>query len=100
MRRAFLVVLARSQARDAPRAHEPAKKDVVVVALDLSAPGTLLQPSLRAVFLDSTSAQHRRGNAVKERCLVELHERVSILPVASSRVSAVHERNVHIGVVD
>ena len=75
-------------------------QDVVVVGLDLRLPGPFLQPGLRAALLHGAGAEHRRRDAVEHRRLVELDERIGVLPVAAGRVATVDERDVHVGVID
>ena len=94
------VVLAPSEEGDATGIGEASMQDVVVVALDLRAAGALLETRLRAPLLHGTGPEHRRCDAVEHRRLVQLDERVGVLPVPAGRVAAVDERDVHVGVVD
>ena len=51
-------------------------------------------------LLDRARTQHRRRHAVEHRRLVELHERVGVLPVTACGVATVDQGDVHIGVVE
>ena len=94
------MVLAPAEERDAARADEAAMQDVVVVGLDLRPPGPLLEPRLRAALLDGAGPEHGRRDAVEHRRLVQLDERIGVLPVPAGRVATVDERDVHVGVID
>ena len=94
------LVLARRQELHPPRTEEAPVEDVVEVGLDLRAPGSLLQPGLRAVLLDRAGPEHGRRDAVEQRRLVQLHERIRVLPVPAGGVAAVDQGDMHVGVVD
>ncbi|MDZ7674575.1 MAG: hypothetical protein U5K30_05855 [Acidimicrobiales bacterium] len=94
------VVLAAPEERHAAGPDEAAVQDVVVVVLDLRSPGALVEPRLRAFGLHGTGAEHRRRDAVELRRLVELDERVRVLPVTTGAVATVDESHVDVGMVD
>ena len=97
---AVRVVLAASEEGDAARADETAIQDVVVVGEDLRLPGPLLEPRLRAAPLHRTAAEARRRDAVEQRRLMQLDERIRVQPVPAGRVATVDERDVDVGMVD
>ncbi len=94
------MVLATGEERDAAGADESALKDRVVVVLDLGTAGPFLQPGLGAVLLHLATAENRGRDAVEQRCLMELHERIRILPVTARGVATVDERDMDVGMVD
>ena len=94
------MVLAPAEEGDAARTDEAAVQDVVVVALDLRPSSPLLEPRLRTLLLHGTGAEHRRRDAVEHRRLMELDERIRVLPMTAGRMATVDERDVHVGVVD
>ena len=75
-------------------------QDVVVVGLDLRPTGPFLEARLRAALLHGAATEHGRRDAVEHRRLVELDERIRVLPVPAGRVATVDERDVDVGVID
>ena len=97
---AVRVILAPPEEGDAARADEAAMQDVVVVGLDLRLTGPFLEPRLRAALLHGAATEHGRRDAVEQRRLMELDERIRVLPVPAGRVATVDERDVHVRVID
>ena len=94
------VVLAPAEKRDTAGADQAVVQHVVVVVLDLRSPGAFMQSRLGAGGLHRAGTEHRGRHSVELRRLVELDERVGVLPVAAGRVPSVHEGHVHVCVVD
>ena len=94
------MVLAAPEERDAAGADEAAMQDVVVVGVDLRLTGPFLEAGLRAGLLHRAGSEHGRRDAVEHRRLMQLHERIGVLPVPSGDVATVDERDVHVGMID
>ena len=100
MRRAVEVVVDAGQERDPSRSGEAAVQHVVEVGLDLWLARPLLQPRLRSRPLQRAVAQDGGRHAVEHRCLVQLNERVRVVPVTSGEMTPIDQRHVHVGMVD
>ncbi len=75
-------------------------EEVVVVRLDLGLARPLLEPRLWTRLLHGAGPEHGRRDAVEHRRLMELYERVRVLPVTTGRVATVDKGHVHVRVVD
>lgn len=75
-------------------------QDVVEVRLDLRPTDTFVKSRFRPAELSSAATQHRRRNPVEHRRLVQLDERIRILPMTARRMASIDERDVHVRVLD
>ena len=100
VRRAVDAVLAAAAEAHPARADQTAVQDVVVVGLDLRPAGPFLEPRLRPDLLHLTVAEEGRRDAVELRGLVQLHERIGVVPVTAGGVATVDEGDVDVGVID
>ena len=69
-------------------------QDAAEVVTDLHAVGALVQASVEAQVVEMISAQGLRIDAVARGRLVELHERVRVVPVTARDVAAIHHDHV------
>jgi hypothetical protein len=75
-------------------------KNLVVVRPDLRLTCALLKPRLRPASLHGATAQDGRGHALEQGCLMQLDERVRVLPVPARCVPTIDKGDMHIRVVD
>ncbi len=75
--------------RDVVIVHDPAE-----VLADLHVVGALVQARVEAIAFEAIGAQRARVDAVTRRGLVELHERVGVVPVTARDVPAIHHDHV------
>ena len=86
---------------DAAGPNQTPVQDVVVVIDDLLPLRPLLEASLWPLGLHRARAEHGRGHAVKQRRLMELHERIGVEPVAARRFTTIDQRDMYVvGVID
>lgn len=77
------MMLAPPEEGDPAGAEEAAMQDVVIVRLDLRLAGPFLKPPFRPAALYCAVPQDSRGNAVEDRGLMQLDERIRVLPVSA-----------------
>ena len=74
--------------------------DLVEVAADLRAAGSLGKAGVRAFSLGPVLSERGGVDAVEPRRLVELHERVRVQPVAAGAMAALDHHDVGVAVLD
>jgi hypothetical protein len=62
--------------------------------------GPNLQARLKSTALDSTGPQKRQCDPVEQRRLMQLYERVCVVPMSPGRTSFSHESDVDVGVIE
>ena len=92
--------LAMGKVRHAPRRQEPLAHHLREVVDDLRARRQLLHPPVQPGRVRAARAQRAGVHAVVGRRLVQAHERVRVVPVASGGVSAVHHDDARVGLVE
>ena len=93
------VVAHREEAHPARR-QEAVTHDLVEVAADLRAAGSLVEAGVRAVGLDPVLSERGRVDAVVPRRLVQLHERVRVEPVTAGSMAPLDHHDVGVAVLD
>src|SRR5262245_57303239 len=96
MRNAVRVVLASPEECDSARPKEAAVQDVIVVRADFRLTRPLLKSCLWPALLHDSAAQNGGCDPVEQGRLMELDERIGVLPVPRSRVPTVDQRDMHI----
>ena len=89
----------------AEEAHPARRQQVLVehlleVLADLRAGRALVEAGVRAGLVDRVGPRTLRVHAVERRGLVQAHERVGVVPVASRGVPTVHHHHVGVGFGD
>ena len=72
------MIVACAEEGDSSGAHEAAIQDLVVVGLNLRLPGPFLKPYLWPAALHRAASQLGRRDAVEQRRLMELDERIRV----------------------
>ena len=74
--------------------------DLVVVAADLGAAGSLVEAGVAPVGLDAILPEDGRVDAVGRRRLVQLHEGIGVEPVTAGAMPSFDHDDVGVGVLD
>jgi hypothetical protein len=75
-------------------------QDVIEVRLDLGPPGAFVKSRFGPAQLHRAATEHRGRDAVEHGRVVQLHERIRILPMTTWGMAAIDDRDVDVSVVD